>query len=332
MMLRVNARTRRGAAFLSLCCATVVLLGWLAGARSAPEPLTLPAEERVSQDAMWRIGRVPWTLGPHVNLSAVRWTAPRKESLGDLADRWGTTSKLLRALNPETCTDPVTPGQVFVVYRATDGELSRAVGSPNRGRVEHSVAFPEGQGWVLRPWRHRAYGTKRVVETLAAALVEFHRDHPGTPPLLLGDIGNRRGGRAPPHRSHQSGLDVDLGYVVAEMPSKNSRWRTVRPSEFDAEKNWALMRRLLATGVVEHIYVDNRLQRRLLEVARQELSPEELERTFALAAVGRRKQALAAISHWKGHDDHMHIRFACGPADLRCSGSEGTPRKSTKKR
>lgn len=301
-----------------------------AGARARGMELAVPEPPMPVNDVPLEV--VPYARGPNVNLATVKWTAPRDETVARLAERWGFTTKTFIALNPELRTrKEVEAGERWVVYRAPKTPaVSRSIGSPNRGRVEHAVAFPEGGGWQLRPWRHRAYGTKQLVEHLAGVLFEFSVSYPDAAPLLIGDIGNRRGGRAPPHRSHQSGRDVDLGYVVAQDPATNGRWARVKLSEFDAERNWALMRMMIATGVVDHIFVDGRMQKPLLEAAKADLPPEELGRYFAIAAEGRRAQAAAYISHWKGHDDHMHVRFRCAEVDVRCA-SVPQKRKSTSK-
>lgn len=306
---------------LGFSAALGVVGAFFPAAEGEPAPgLELPS---IEPPVPWNevpLAVVPHAPGPYVNLDVVRWTAPRDESVARLAERWGFTTKTFLELNPELRTrKDVDAGERFVVYRAPSAAISRSVGSPNRGRVEHAVAMPEGRGWQLRPWRHRAYGTQELVAYLAAVLFEFSVTYPDAAPVLIGDIGNRRGGRAPPHRSHQSGRDVDIGYVVPQDPDKNGRWSRVKLSEFDAERNWTLMRMLIASGVVDHIFVDGRIQKPLLEAAKAELPPEDLGRYFAIAAQGRRAQAAAYISHWKGHDDHMHIRFRCSEVDVRCA-------------
>jgi murein endopeptidase len=254
---------------------------------------------------------------PSVNLEQVWWTTFHREPLKRLADRWGTSVAVLRALNPGLA-DPVEAGERLLVRDARPGTVSRSVGAPNRGRVEHAVPFPEGPKWQLRPWRARAYGTERVVAQLMIAFDAFGRRHPDAHPIVVGELSSRSGGRIRPHSSHQSGRDVDLGYVVSEPAPPNGRWPKVTPETFDAEINWSFVRALVETGEVERIFIDARLQRQLLEAARSELPEEDLGQWFSVAAPTRRAASRATIAHWAGHDDHLHVRFRCSDTDVRC--------------
>lgn len=294
----------------------------------APQPLHLElADPSVLVHA---VAVQPEERHPNVNLGVVRWTAPRRETFERLAGRWGMRAKTLRRLNPDLEGSIVEAGQVLVVSRSAAQELSRSVGSPNRGRLRNGVAFPESDAWALRPWRPHGYGTTHTVAWLAAVLRGFAERFPDAPPIVIGDLSRRYGGRAPPHKSHQSGRDVDLGYVTNEPLPPNGRWAEVDLEHFDAYENWVLVRSLLASGTVEQIYVDRRIQAKLVEEARRELDPDALARTFSVVAHGRRAQATALVRSWPGHDDHMHIRFACTPSDLRCG--QAFRRKSKKKK
>ena len=276
-----------------------------------------------------------WSLVPHdpvprVNLEQVWWTVPRRESLDRLADRWGTKPQLLRTLNPELEDDLVEGGERLLVHDAEPDTVSRSVGATNRGRIENAVPFPEGGAWVLRPWRARAYATEPVIARLMIAFQTFAERHPDAQPIVIGELSARTGGRIRPHSSHQSGRDVDLGYVVDAPAPPNGRWPKVDVHTFDAETNWSLVRALIDTGEVERIFIDVRLQRKLLEVARGELSDEELGQWFSIAAPSKRAASLATIGHWAGHDDHMHVRFRCTDLDLRCDA--GPPSKKKRKK
>jgi hypothetical protein len=74
------------------------------------------------------------------------------------------------------------------------------------------------------------------------------------------------------------------------------------------------------TGRVQKIFVSSRLQRLLLAEARKELSEEELARYFrhARARIDDPTDEGPILVHWKGHLDHMHVRFECPPGHRRC--------------
>jgi murein endopeptidase len=312
----------------SLLLALVLLSGRDAGAMTEVET-TLELEPIEVTDPTLSYTLTPPEPGPYVNLETVRWTTPRKESIERLSDRWGLKSSVLRRLNPDLRGKDVDAEQQLVVYRARPGQISRSVGKTNRGRLQNGVPFPEGPQWALRPWRARAYGTERVVTHLMGVFDDFRAEFADAPPIILGELSGRRGGKIRPHSSHQNGHDIDIGYVVAAPPPPHGRWPKPTESSFDVEKNWVLIRGLLATGDVERIFVDARLQRLMLDEARNDISEDQLGRYFSVAAIGRRAKSKATIGHWKGHDDHMHVRFRCSPVDIRC---DPEPRKKRSKR
>src|SRR5688572_13813342 len=101
-----------------------------------------------------------------------------------------------------------------------------SVGRPNRGRLINGVALPEAEGIeIMNPERN--FGTRVTVDSLLAAVAEVRATHPNTPPLRVGDISRAPGGYIRPHRSHQNGLDVDLGYYY----SSDARWYTKANAE-----------------------------------------------------------------------------------------------------
>lgn len=91
---------------------------------------------------------------------------------------------------------------------------AQAIGSHTRGCLAGAVALPlEGPGYqVMRPSRQRFYGHPQLVAFVEALSAQLHQSgHPG---LLIGDLAQVRGGPMTyGHRSHQSGLDVDIWFL-----------------------------------------------------------------------------------------------------------------------
>src|SRR3981081_4333834 len=89
---------------------------------------------------------------------------------------------------------------------------ARAIGDYTKGCVAGAVQLPpDGPAWqVMRPSRNRAWGHPVLIgflERVAAALPSTA----GWPGLLVGDIGQPRGGpMLTGHASHQIGLDADI--------------------------------------------------------------------------------------------------------------------------
>jgi murein endopeptidase len=188
---------------------------------------------------------------------------------------------------------------------------TRATGRPYDGRLARGVELPdEGPGYVTRkPWRH---GTWQLIHTMMTGVAEVLLRHPDTVPVVVGDLSRKGGGRLKPHRSHQSGLDVDIGYYF--KGNRYSRWRFV-PADaatLDADKTLTLIEGMLRTGWVDMIFIDTRIQRLLHTEARARgWSEELLDRVFEVHRT--RSARTTIIRHSRGHHDHLHLRVKCDP-------------------
>lgn len=259
---------------------------------------------------------------PRIDLDEVRWTAHAGMRVSDLAMRWGVRTSKLLALNPElkgSQASRVEAGQQLVVFRVDPETPTQSIGAPNRGRLRAGIPLPEGPYWKMRDHRPRAYGTVWTVESLLEAFHAYGEAFPEGPPVHLGEISARGGGRARPHVSHRTGRDVDIGYILRPGALGDRHWRAATEETFDAEKNWFLIKALVDTGRVHSIFVSSRLQRLLIEEARKTLTEEELAPYFRYAQADSDDRPL--ISHWRGHRDHMHVRFKCEPDNRRCQAN-----------
>ncbi len=272
---------------------------------------------------------IPFEPRGQVNLDRVWWTAPRAETVKQLGERFGVPAEEMRALDPSFIGPRVRAGQRVLVYRHDARTPSRSVGAPNRGRIEHAAPFPEGSGWRLRAYRPRAWATRHVVGELVSAIGEWRERFPTAQPVLIGELSRRDGGRVRPHRSHRSGRDVDIGYVLLAPPAAH-KFTVATPHTLDAAATWALVQQLLASGSVESIFMAARVQVQLLPHALPHVDPARLRSVFSVLATDPRARKRAILRPWGGHDDHMHVRFACTDADIRCGAADR--RRSKKKR
>jgi penicillin-insensitive murein DD-endopeptidase len=211
--------------------------------------------------------------------------------------------------------------RVFGLATTPAAGRARAIGSYARGCAAGAVALPaDGPNWqVMRPSRNRAWGhpaTIGFIERLSVAAAAA-----GWPGLLVGDIGQPRGGpMLTGHASHQIGLDADLW--LTPMPD-----RRLSPTERD---------QIFASNVVNANGdgVDQAVwrpeHRRLLETAAR--SPEVV-RIFVNPAIkralcreaGADRGWLARIRPWWGHNYHFHVRLSCPPGDQACQGQPAPP-------
>src|SRR5690606_19392102 len=140
-----------------------------------------------------------------------------------------------------------------------NGLGSLSLGEPNRGRLIGGVPLEDSPLFnLVAP--DFAFGTHETVAYLRRAVQRVHDQHPGTPPIHVGHLSRRSGGYVSPHRSHQSGRDVDLGFYY----SKNGGWyRRGTADNLDLPRNWALLKALITETDVEMIFVDQSIERLL---------------------------------------------------------------------
>jgi murein endopeptidase len=180
---------------------------------------------------------------------------------------------------------------------ATLGSIS--IGFVDEGRLVNGVQFPKDPAWiVVSP--ERAYATKETVDYVIDAIRAVRTDHPEAPPLRVNQISAKEGGWIRPHRSHQSGRDVDLGFYY---PTVEPVRAADRENHIDVALNWALIKALVTRTDVQMILVDRRVQRVLIDHA---LSIGE-DRAFLDAIFHAGRASL--VQHARHHRDHFHVRF-----------------------
>ncbi|MCP3097466.1 penicillin-insensitive murein endopeptidase [Myxococcus sp. K15C18031901] len=176
---------------------------------------------------------------------------------------------------------------------------SMAVGFAHSGRLVNSVQFPKGPEWiVVSP--EGAYATQESVDYLATAIREVRARFPLAPPLRVNGMSNKEGGYMRPHKSHQNGRDIDVGFYYPTVDPIRER---EREKVIDVALNWAFVRAVVTKTDIQLILVDRRVQKVLYDHA---------------LAVGEDKAWLDSlfndgpsgiIKHARRHRDHFHLRF-----------------------
>lgn len=211
------------------------------------------------------------------------------------------------------------------LIRERPSELgSISLGRPHGGRLLNAVTLPESPLWhVVDP--SCAWGTQETIESIQRGIERVESDHPGSPPLNVGHISRPHGGWLRPHKSHQSGRDVDLGYYYVD----DSPWyAAATAANLDRPRTWSLLMGLLTQGNVEYIFITRDVQELLLEYARDRGEDEEwLGSLFDAAQRPRQKKPAAqdkpagrkktsaigdpgpVVRHRWGHHTHLHVRF-----------------------
>jgi murein endopeptidase len=280
-----------------------------------------PASERGPPEGSLLAGKV-WPQD-YVAPDVVHYTIKRGGSMKVVANLYKIFHHEIEALNPGVSLErELPPSTKIVVYRAKPGVVSRSIGEPGNGSIEGAMPMVDGPGRILKhtPWK--GWATQTTVATLDLILREWERRFPKRQPILIGNMSAREGGRLKPHSSHQSGRDVDLSYPQIWDRQEELNWRTMSAVNLDCDLTWSLIELLAETDAVEVILIDTKLQKLLYEFAlkTRRYDEKQLENWIQYPSSARATKPL--IQHVPGHEDHIHVRFKCTPAETRCHSRE----------
>ena len=295
-----------------------------------------PADAAVSPDMFYRTGEhaPPAVVVPERHASTGELAAdPTNMSLvpGEQAritdHAAASADRPLGPGEPQAITGPAAASATVaarIEYLAEPGfELptdALARGRPDAGSLLRALQLPPSPDYTIRCPAH-AYASSATVAELMRALAGFRNRSSYRGELVVGDLSRAEGGRYGPHRSHQSGRDVDLW-----LPIEGGRYRRgcthcgtdlcrPEPDEVDWQATWELVAALAARGRVEDVFLAWDLQPALLAAARRLGAPEAaLARQIQHPVRGR----AALVKHAQGHTHHLHVRFRCPTGDDRC--------------
>lgn len=236
--------------------------------------------------------------------------AKKNETVARFAKRNGLSEAALRKFNdlPDK-TKKLRGGARYLVAK-----------SPHDGvTLSGGVQLTDQSGVIKLRRPHLAFGKPVLVSVIEAAAAAVQASSPLGVTLMVGDLSKDGGGCLPPHKSHRGGLDADIGFyfrggyepkVLADAQAET----------IDADRTWQFLRGLLATGRLQYAFIHYDLQPALLEAAlRAGETPESAARLIQYPRPIEQARE-TPIRHLDGHDDHMHVRFAC--ADELCQLSD----------
>ena len=222
-------------------------------------------------------------------------------------------------------TDPkIGAKQLFARKLLPSAQPTKVIGEYSKGCIGGAVEMPiTGDTWqVMRLSRNRNWGHPDIIALLKRLSVNAHKDA-GWPGILVGDIGQPRGGPAlSGHASHQMGLDADV-------------WLTPMPDHLLSRQD---REEMSATMMVrnDRLDIDPKVwtpgHTAVIKAAAQN---PEVERIFVNAAIKRALCREAGSDHswlWKvrpmyGHDYHFHIRIKCPANYASCEHQEPPPER-----
>ena len=233
------------------------------------------------------------------------------------------TGILLSGLFSECFATSVAQQWAMVTQPAKSGSIAQSIGGYNAGCISGAVSVPvNGTGYqMMRLSRNRSYGhpdLKRFIEKLGQTVASQHLGE-----LLIGDLGQARGGPTlSGHRSHQTGLDVDIWFLLSKQAASRSL-------AFNERETWNAPSVLAAqTDALDYTQWSHANEKILEAAARM----PEVDRIFVNPSV-KRELCIHSVTHdwlrkirpWWKHDDHFHVRLKCPKNNSYCQGQDPLP-------
>ncbi len=203
--------------------------------------------------------------------------------------------------------------ELFGAHRAPSSSSPAPYGTYAKGCLAGGMELPEtAPGWqAMRLGRNRNWGHPEMIAFIDR--LSSRAREAGWPRLYIGDIGQPLGGpMRSGHRSHQTGLDVDVWLRRpdareldrAEREAIGS-YNVVAANGVDLNDNWtpehrAILRAAAEDPAVARIFVNAAIERGMCLAER---GPGGIDAPW-----------LRKIRPWKAHDHHFHVRLACRAA------------------
>ncbi|MFW8593986.1 penicillin-insensitive murein endopeptidase [Cribrihabitans neustonicus] len=216
-----------------------------------------------------------------------------------------------------------TPAKVLFGAKPTGSPHRPApFGSYSKGCVAGAVQLPEtGPTWqAMRLSRNRNWAHPEAVD-FVQDLSRFAARQPGWKGLYIGDMSQPRGGpMLTGHRSHQTGLDIDIWMRPADRLDLSR----------SARENISSISMRRAKGA----YVNAAWTRAHHELLKAAAKDKRVARIFVFPGAkvqmckdekGSRRW-LRKIRPWDGHHYHFHVRLACPRGARGCTDQSPPPK------
>ena len=225
---------------------------------------------------------------------------------------------LALATLPAHAAEPAST--IFGGFSTPASGEARVIGSYAKGCHAGAILFPkDGPDWAaMRLSRQRRWAQPVLADFLVRLSGQARKA--GLNGLLIGDIGQARGGPMKSgHRSHQTGLDVDIWMrPLTERPNVRDReyWSSydvVKGRDTLVEDLWrkSAARAIplaAADPAVARIFVHPVVKRALCQATKPEDRPW-----------------MRKVRAWWGHDAHFHVRLACPEGSPDCQNQKPPP-------
>ncbi|WP_425500908.1 penicillin-insensitive murein endopeptidase [Roseovarius faecimaris] len=210
---------------------------------------------------------------------------------------------------------------LFGAKASASSQSAEPFGGYSKGCIAGAEQLPEtGPTWqAMRLSRNRNWAHPTTIDYVKK-LSAFAATQPGWAGLYVGDMSQPRGGpMLTGHRSHQSGLDID----VWMLPPKRLN---LSAAERESLSSISLRR---AKGA----YVNDNWSRQHFEIMKAAAKDPRTSRIFVFPGAKVKmcdmekgdKSWLRKIRPWWGHHYHFHVRLNCPPGARNCVDQDPPP-------
>lgn len=229
----------------------------------------------------------------------------------DIEDLFGLKPK------PENKVEtPVKPRSPVIT------KVSQAIDKVNKGHLENAASALEYQTrqapagyFIIRPQRKTHFGTNELIY-MVGKMGEYTKKAIPNYVLPIGDLSKEEGGVVGRHKSHQTGLDADVGYYFENKNLQRAFASAViidKPhSDWMVDKQWGLYKALVKTQLVDRIFIHKTLKKAICQLA---IKNKEIEKSDTK---GDTYEALRRLIGDVEHNTHFHLRLKCSKAQIRC--------------
>ena len=231
------------------------------------------------------------------------------ETLATVAERTKVKVADLRRWN-RLASESVRKGQNlrYCAPVFTPGSVGSCNGGGLRGGVNIAPKDGRGKGFVVSPGRKTTFGTPATVRHIRQCMAQYQKAHPKAPPVNVGDLSARDGGHLGSHASHQSGRDVDLGFVTKPPQSRGVFDREATSTNLDAPREWTVVQCLLANHDTKFIFMSWTVANTLKAFVAKRPALRRYLKFFGNGVIQGDTE----------HLTHLHVRFRCTKGDRMC--------------
>ena len=196
-------------------------------------------------------------------------------------------------------------------------KYNQAIKLPENGRLRNATSLLEQfktmnhQNFykIGDPTNKKYFGTQEIVDLIALTGEKMFEETGRK--IYISNLSKQKGGPVAPHKSHQSGVDVDIAY-----PSRNDtidfpavvkmKPRVFNKNLYSTEKTFNLLKIMFEQKdiPVDRIFMDKAIKADLCKYAKSIPDLTAEQKDFA-------KKIFGSINHVYGHGNHLHLRIKC---------------------